>query len=61
MTAAAPARVKGYTVKKVYVIICDKCNEDITRAVSGEDVGTRDEADRVIAEHEQVWHAGGEP
>jgi len=53
--------VKGYTVKKIYVIICDKCNEDITRPQCGEDIETRAEADRLVREHEQVWHGPGEP
>jgi hypothetical protein len=48
--------MRGYTVKKIYVIICDRCNEDITRTLSGEDVTTRDEADQAIRDHEQVWH-----
>ena len=48
--------MKGYTVKKIYVIICDKCNEDITRPLNGDDVTTRAEADREIAEHEEIFH-----
>jgi hypothetical protein len=50
---------KGYTVKKIYVITCDKCNEDITRTLAGEDVETRAEADREIAEHEKIFHGEG--
>jgi hypothetical protein len=53
VTARIPA---GYTVRKIYVIICDKCNEDITRTLSGEDVATRDDALAEIAEHEKVFH-----
>jgi hypothetical protein len=47
----------GYDVKRVFVIICDRCNEDITRPVTGEDVTTRDEALDTIAEHESACHA----
>ena len=50
--------MKGYTVKKIYVIICDRCNEDITRPLQGDDVTTRAGADQVIRDHEQTWHAG---
>lgn len=48
--------MKGYTITKIYVIICHKCNEDITRAQSGEDVTTRAEADQLVQEHARVWH-----
>jgi hypothetical protein len=47
---------RGYFAKKVYVIICEKCNEDITRPQSGEDVSTLDEVREFVAEHERVWH-----
>ena len=53
--------MKGYTVKKVYVIICGKCNEDITRALSGDEPQTRAEADEWIRDHERVWHSDLEP
>jgi len=46
----------GYTVIRIYVIICDRCNEDITRPLGGEDITTRDEVDRYIATHERVFH-----
>lgn len=46
----------GYSVKKVYVIICAKCNEDITRAQSGEEPTTVAEAEEYIEEHQRVWH-----
>lgn len=44
----------GYTVKKVYLIDCERCGEDITRAWSGDDVTTREEADQVIADHQKI-------
>jgi hypothetical protein len=53
VTARIPA---GYMVRKIYVIICDKCSEDITRPLSGEDITTRDGALAEIAEHEKVFH-----
>jgi hypothetical protein len=51
----------GYTVKRVFVIICGRCNEDITRPVTGTDVTSRDEALDTIAEHENTFHAPEEP
>ena len=48
--------MKGYTIKKIYLVICDKCNEDITRPQGGDDVETRAEADQLIREHQQIWH-----
>jgi hypothetical protein len=54
------ASMRGYEIKKVYLIICEKCNEDITRPLSGEDVETRAEAERLAREHEQGWHTGSD-
>ncbi len=48
--------MKGYLIKKVYVIVCEKCNEDITRPQTGEDVTTRAGVDDAVREHERVWH-----
>jgi hypothetical protein len=47
----------GYTIQKIYVIICDRCNEDITRPQGGEDVTTLAEAHQLIRDHQEVWHA----
>ncbi len=47
----------GYDVRRVFVIICGRCDEDITRPVTGEDVTTRDEALDTIARHEHEFHA----
>lgn len=47
-----------YTVKKVYLIDCKDCGEDITRSVSGDDVTTLQEADEYIQEHEEAFHGG---
>lgn len=49
--------MKGYTVKKIYIIICDKCNEDITRPLDGDDVETRADADEAIRDHERIFHS----
>jgi hypothetical protein len=54
MAAKIPA---GYTVQKIYVIICAKCNEDITRTLGGEDVATRARALEYIIEHEKGFHS----
>lgn len=48
--------MKGYHIRKVYVIICDKCNEDITRAQSGDEPTTRAEAEQWVLDHERTWH-----
>lgn len=48
--------MKGYLIKKVYLIICDKCGEDITRPMSGEEPGTRAEAEEYARDHERGWH-----
>lgn len=48
--------MKGYTIKKIYVIVCDKCNEDITRPLGGDDVTTLEEARAYIAKHDKVFH-----
>lgn len=48
--------VKGYTILKVYVIICDKCNEDITRAQTGDEPETRADAEDYAREHDAIWH-----
>jgi hypothetical protein len=46
----------GYHIQKIYVIICKRCNEDITRPQSGEEPTTRAEAEQLVLEHERVWH-----
>lgn len=48
--------MKGYTIKKVYVIICDWCNEDITRPLSGEEPETRAKAEQYARDHDAIWH-----
>lgn len=56
---ARPKRDR-YSVKKVYIVICRACNEDIGRPVSGEDVTTREEAGELIDAHEEVFHPDDE-
>lgn len=55
MSAARTDRSR-YHVKKVYVVTCRDCNEDIGRPVTGEDVTTREEAGELIEAHEEVFH-----
>jgi hypothetical protein len=50
----------NYTVKKIYVIICQRCNEDITRTLTGEDVTTRAGVDAAIHDHERDFHPKAE-
>jgi hypothetical protein len=50
-------RVGRYNLQRIYVIICDDCNEDITRPLSGEDVTTRTEADEAMADHDLAYHS----
>lgn len=49
--------LKGYDIRKVYIIICDKCAEDITRPQSGDEPATRAEAEEYVRDHEAVWHS----
>lgn len=51
--------MKGYAIQKTYVVICERCNEDITRPVSGEAPSTKAEAEDYAREHEQSFHADG--
>jgi hypothetical protein len=48
---------EGYSIRKIYVIICAKCNEDITRTLSGDEPETKAEAEEWAREHERVWHS----
>ena len=45
-----------YTVRKVYVVICPLCNEEIGRAMSGEEPETYGEARALVREHDKTWH-----
>lgn len=47
---------KGYHIKRVYLVNCDKCNEDITRTWSGEDVEFLSAARDLIREHDSIVH-----
>jgi hypothetical protein len=49
--------MRDYTIKHIYIVICDKCNEDITRPLGGEDVETRAEAEQLVRDHQREWHA----
>lgn len=53
-----PAR---YEVTRVYIVVCQDCNEDIGRPVSGDDVRTRQEADELMRDHEAVFHPAQPP
>jgi len=44
----------GYAIKRVYLISCEKCNEDITR--TGEDVEYAAEARAAVRDHEHAFH-----
>lgn len=48
--------MKGYDIKKVYVIICDRCGMDITRSLDGGEPETRAAAEEWAREHEESWH-----
>jgi hypothetical protein len=49
--------MKGYHFFKVWIIICQQCNEDITRAQSGEEPRTRAEAEAFAKDHQEKWHS----
>lgn len=48
----------GYTIKRVYLIQCEWCNEEITRPLGGEDVESRADAEAEVREHHRAFHAG---
>lgn len=48
--------MNGYCIRKVYLVSCDECNEDITRTLSGDEPTTRAEAEETAREHEREWH-----
>jgi hypothetical protein len=48
--------MKGYCITRVYLVSCSKCNEDITRTLSGDEPTTRAEAEETARIHEQEWH-----
>lgn len=48
--------MKGYAIRKVYLVICDKCNEDITRPHGDQEPETRAEAEQMARDHERIWH-----
>jgi hypothetical protein len=45
--------VPGFTVKRVYVIICERCQEDITRPQTGEDIEYAEDARDAIRAHKR--------
>lgn len=51
--------MKGYLIRKIYIVICDKCNEDITRPQGGDEPVTRADAEEYAREHDRTWHQGG--
>jgi hypothetical protein len=54
---ARPIQRRRYSVKKVYIVVCRSCNEDISRPVTGDDVTTLEEADELMRDHEEVFHS----
>ena len=46
--------VTGYIVKRVYVIICERCNEDIARTLTGADVQYAEDAHDAIRDHNRM-------
>jgi hypothetical protein len=48
--------MEGYHFQKIWVIICAKCNEDITRPQSGDEPTTRAAAEQLARDHERIWH-----
>lgn len=48
-----------YSIKKVYVIVCRTCDENITRSLTGEDVTILEDTERTVREHEEVFHPDG--
>ena len=50
------SRTGRYSIRRIYVIICQDCNEDISRPITGEDIDTRAEADEAMADHDRIFH-----
>lgn len=62
--------MKGYLIKKVYIIVCEQCNEDITRPMTNReitdtifrkenaDTNTRTAFKQAVHDHEHVCHIG---
>lgn len=49
---------RRYAIRKIYVVICSTCNEDITRTLSGDEPETRRAAEECAADHEETFHTG---
>jgi hypothetical protein len=47
----------GYTVRKVYLIACHECNQDITRSLDGRDCVSAEDARALIWDHRRTWHS----
>jgi len=48
---------RGYHIKKVFLISCDKCNENIiTRTLTGGEPETLPDVRTAIDEHEATFH-----
>ena len=48
--------VRGYCIKKIYLVSCDTCNEDITRTIGGDEPTSKAEAIAVARAHQEEWH-----
>jgi hypothetical protein len=46
----------GYQAMRVYIVSCVACNEEISRAATGEDVRTEDEVRLLIKDHQEIFH-----
>jgi hypothetical protein len=46
-----------YTIRRIYVVICEMCNEEICRSLGGEDAETVAEAKDAVRDHNRVFHA----
>lgn len=44
----------GYRIERIYLIHCDRCNSEISRAEDGTDYGTLTEARKALHHHQQL-------
>ena len=49
----------GYIIKRIYVVTCTICNEEVNRSMSGDEPETPEEARESILDHDKVFHGPG--
>jgi hypothetical protein len=47
----------GYSIRRIYVVICETCNEEICRSLGGEEPETVADAQSAVRDHDKIFHA----